>query len=689
VQKLVGRISPRHRAFEERRLCAGAGPPQAPVLFGAVAINEWAVAAEIKSSWDSVIASDLAMRGLNTRVEDQSEAAGQKRSDLTLRRAADTLAVGELRLPDHHLADPWLPENIKNARDKALAAGANWAFTSDCNTFLLIDVHAAGEGPSLVVAIKEIGHHADREEIDRRLDDVKAEWRDLLLEMLPTFLGIAVPVRLPDDERFIRLLRGSLRRPIREMADSLDRKRSTDTAFASALIQWMVADQGWPHDQTKWAEEVQRTASLSAYVFTTRLLFYEALRRAEPELSPLSIAHGTPAVAARGAVSGYFQDARNKSRDYETLFVWDRACEYALIDDSVVEGWCRLIDQLNEFDLTKMDYDVVGRIFERLIEPYERYRYGQHYTVPDIVDLMLSFAIPDGEGALADMASGGGTFLVRAYARKRALQPSATHQQLLAEIYGNDISEFAASLATLNLAIRDLSFTANYPRVARRSFFSVEPGQPFMTIPDPNGEPEDVTLPSLRAFVCNPPYVRVQEIPPSLRLEATAILGQMAPGPPIPTGVNRNANYHLYFWFHGAQFLSDDGYLVFITSTEWMDSDYGAALQEWLLRHFKLIAVVDSFAEPWFSEARVKTAVTIAKRCPDREEREANTVRFVRLRRPLISLYGSHSDPVEHFASVDALRDRILGLEGTRGSCSDLQWRTISQRELWKLGLRN
>ena len=55
-----------------------------------------------------------------------------------------------------------------------------------------------------------------------------------------------------------------------------------------------------------------------------------------------------------------------------------------------------------------------------------------------------------------DPACGSGSFLVRAYHRKAHLNPGAAHQDRIAEIYGTDVSFFAAHLATLNLASRDI-----------------------------------------------------------------------------------------------------------------------------------------------------------------------------------------------------------------------------------------
>ena len=47
---------------------------------------------------------------------------------------------------------------------------------------------------------------------------------------------------------------------------------------------------------------------------------------------------------------------------------------------------------------------------------------------------------------MLDPACGGGTFLVRAYVRKRELAANRKHRDLLSDIYGVDVSQFAAHL---------------------------------------------------------------------------------------------------------------------------------------------------------------------------------------------------------------------------------------------------
>jgi len=572
--------------------------------------------------------------------------------------------------------------------------GSRWAFTSDAKVLLLIDVQR--EGPILTRIVHQIKLEPfeRRAEIDSTtfLKRVQKSWEGAIRELAPIVTELAPAPGMAMDELFISAMRALLSAPASAIREAINQRRAVDTAFERAFVEWMVDDQGWTHDPAKWEAEVLLAARLTTYVFATRLLFYEALRRSQPLLHPLAIPATARAAVTAATVRAYFQDARDQSGDYQTLFVWDQIAEYALLSDACTPLWARVIDELNVFDVSRVGYDILGKLFERLIEPSERYYWGQHYTMPDVVDLMLSFALPDGTGALLDPAAGGGTFLVRGYVRKRVLTPALSHQQLLTELFGIDVSGFAATIATVNLAVRQLEFSDNYPRIAPRSFFRVEPGVDVLQIPGPptialGDRPiNPVAIGQVRAVVTNPPYIRLHALGPERQLEAQRVLNRMG-GVPTPRQLHGLSNYHVYFWLHGAQFLAPGGRLVFITSGEWMDSDYGVALQDWLLRNFCIEAFIESAKEAWFSEARVGTVVTVARLCRDDAERAANLVRFVWLRKRLHEFYDDTADDAIHIASVDALRDRILSLVG-QGEGDDMNWTTISQRELLELGSR-
>ncbi len=178
-----------------------------------------------------------------------------------------------------------------------------------------------------------------------------------------------------------------------------------------------------------------------------------------------------------------------------------------------------MINQIHEFDFSKLDYEIIGNIFERLISPDERHKYGQYYTRAEVVDLINSFSIRTGSESVIDPACGGGTFLVRAYVRKRELAPSRTHEQMLGDLYGIDISPFACHLTTINLATRDLIQDENYPRIARTDFFDVHAKGRFLSLPSHTRskglgklQHRKKEIPALDAVIGNPPYVRQEDI---------------------------------------------------------------------------------------------------------------------------------------------------------------------------------
>lgn len=229
----------------------------------------------------------------------------------------------------------------------------------------------------------------------------------MLTELVPVLRG-SPPPPIEPDELFIESLRALLAAPVAAIRDEIAVRKDSDGKFRDSLIEWMVDQQGWAYSLDTFDEEIARVASVSAYVFTTRLLFYEALRRAQPDLGPMTLGTSTDPRIASLVVGDLFEEAKRISGDYQTVFTIDEVSTYALLSGAAVEGWHRVLDHLGQFQLDAVGYDVLGRLFERFIDPAERYQWGQHYTSPDVVDLMLSLAIPAGTGTILDPASGDG-----------------------------------------------------------------------------------------------------------------------------------------------------------------------------------------------------------------------------------------------------------------------------------------
>ncbi|MBM4019589.1 MAG: hypothetical protein FJ288_14930, partial [Planctomycetes bacterium] len=390
-----------------------------------------------------------------------------------------------------------------------------------------------------------------------------------------------------------------------------------------------------------------------------------------------------------------------------------------------VQGWHGFFASLHQYDFREIPSDILGRIFQKLISPEERQRFGQFFTQDDIIDVINAFCIRRAGDTVLDPACGSGSFLVRAYHRKAWLSEQAeggrrhfdhgkTHQGLLREIFGCDIALFPAHLATLNLAARQITQEENYPQVARANFFDAAadrddfcrvPG-PRLSAPDGGAayEMRPVALPELDAVVGNPPYVRQEMVPRlgQVRLGAGESresfearcrqtkehMADMCAAAWPHLRLSGRSDLHCYFWPVATALLREGGWFGFLTSASWLDVEYGFALQDWILRNFRLVAVIESVDEPWFEDARVKTAATILERCADPQARDANLVKFVRLEKPLAEILGPRARGDEAARQEAAVRLREL-IQKTRADYRDDRLRIIAvpQRRLWEEGV--
>lgn len=672
-------------------------------------MNEWGFTGEVKSWIDQIVKFNPELPFAGARVEDVGKGS-QKRRDLTLiDRNGDAILTGEVKLPDApDGASPYRAEVVKDAQQKALRAGVKFFFTWNVNECVLWETATAGAGLKdrayerwTVVALTNRA----------QLEATPVQAR--LYEWLVTFLHAAARIlksgkvggdRTPD-VKFVEALEAALTVPIQHTHDALAKRYVSNHSFKRDLDQWMVS-LGWTvvSDADGLHELLGRAAQFGCYLFVNKLVFHEALlKKYGQTMAPLN----APPDISTGdelqmRLQHFFAEAKQITGDYETIFgddPRDMGRRIPFYADAAVQGWRSLIDQIHEFDFSKLDYEVVGSIFERLIGPEERHKYGQFYTRVEVVDLINSFCIRAGDATVLDPACGGGTFLVRAYARKKVLAENRNHRDLLTDIYGTDVSQFAAHLTTMNLATRDLVEDENYPRVGRSDFFDVLPATPFVKLPHKlktqglGTQYHDIAIPPLDAVIGNPPYVRQEDIPKAQTKpkdggpEAgtkefySLRIAQMAraklPG---------RSDLHCYFWPHAATFLKPQGMLGFITSSQWLDVEYGFHLQRWLLQNFEILAVLESPVEPWFVGARVATTVTIARRCDDHAARQANTVRFIQLRRPLAELLEHDGTTLGTMLAADALRDEILQLT-TDVNHHRYRARMVKQGQLWQDGV--
>ncbi|MBI4824331.1 MAG: SAM-dependent DNA methyltransferase [Nitrospirae bacterium] len=587
------------------------------------------------------------------RAEVETKGADAKYPDFVLYKSpqsTDTLLVAEFKQP---YFDPYDYKELKEpAWEKANRRKARYFVTSNFKKLIWYkteEVNRMADETTQIAGIYDLSVIEDLNTIDEprfKTAIVKGIER-FLSDLVEVYTGRKPEPLLPVDELLIQKLRGKNDRLSRFYKNIIRDKFHKDPAFAKKLSNWF-SEQQWSFAGQD--VDFEKAARQSAYLLINKILFYQTLKAKQPRLSSLVIPDDlTAGGQIQKQLQGYFSYI-TENIDYETIYDTDFIDQIAFPDQKeVVEEIKSLIKIIGEHDFSKLGYDIIGRIFERLIPHEERHNLGQYFTSPDVVDLILKFCIRHEDDKVIDPSCGAGTFLVRAYKHKQLLNSRLTHQEVLEDLWGIDIAKFPAHLATINLAINDLKVDKNYPNIAHEDFFNL-PVAPVggMQITERfrrirahalGREQKEITYP--RWFDCvvgNPPYTRQEEI--------TEITGEESYKEALIkkalyyarrklADISKRAGIHAYFFVHGTKFLKEGGRFGFIVSDSWLDTDYGKGLQELFLKNYKITAIISSKVERWFEDADINTCIIILEKCKDLKERDENLVRFVYLKKPL------------------------------------------------------
>jgi hypothetical protein len=436
-------------------------------------------------------------------------------------------------------------------------------------------------------------------------------------------------------------------------------------------------------------------ARQSVYSLITKIIFYLTVRREFTDLPDL-----------------YINDDPDLERSLKTAFAhaqekdWQAVFEESEIEQLGIPKSCYndlrdFFSELRVYHFGQLPEDVIGELFEDIIDPVKRHSLGQYFTNENLVDFILGFAVNDANGFYADTTCGSGTFLIRIYDRLKYLSRKLSHHELLNKIWGFDIAKFPAELATINLFKQDVSNFENFPRVIRSDIFKVNHGDAF-EFPPPYARKDfkkvTVTLPEFTSIVGNFPFIRqeiIEKYEKGYKLYLTNVLAKdyflTYPGLFVTNNVKEGnidhlkkldpvqfakeinryvekgniqlklsgqADIYTYIYIHTATLLGNNGQFAVITSNSWLDVSYGSVLKEFFLDHFKVKAIIGSWAEPWFEDAAVNTIITVLEKEENKNERDNNVTRFVKLKKKfteLIPYQDLNLESVKRWQCIDQL----------------------------------
>ena len=663
--------------------------------------NEWNFAAIAAARITELLrAPQLASSQLGHSEPELSELRGARRLDLVIfdrRTPTQPLVTAELKTP--WSADgrtPYAARLVEGAHSKASRVGARYFITWNIRRLVVWKTDEPGVAlDQRVVYDNEVVNTPVLSEHDLDDSDVRSAL-DTGLQAVLHFLSSALagtpePSFLPLDRLFISRLESALDYPVETTVRSLT-ERLSNASFRTRCERWMRENQGWIVSRATQSENIERAARFTSYVLVNRLCFYNTLKR-KYALPRLTVANNiSTGQMLERRLRAAFNDAKRFTGDYETVFDEDFGDSIPFLSNEGVSGWRALIRSLDRYDFATLPLDIVGSMYEQLISPEERHRYGQHYTQPAVVDLINAFALRHPDAKVLDPACGGGTFLVRAYARKQYLDPSQTHADLLDTLLGCDILKYACHLSVINLAVRDLIDDDNFPRVRFGDFLRFEPGKQFFEQPvrlQAGGLVTDHKSIALESASCdavvgNPPYISARVMTSGERADYLAVASREWPD----HSWSASSDIYCYFWTHAARFVREGGVLALITQAAWLDVEYGVSVQEWMLRNFRIVAVLESEVEPWFTDARVATAVTVLIRENDRGARDRNAVKFVQFRRRIAELAASCATEAERHSFADHLRDALLAADADTDEDA-YRIRCVAQQALLDIGTSN
>jgi len=615
-------------------------------------------------------------------------------------RSKKVLCVIEAKRPSFNVYNE--DELINPAKTKANKRKAKYFGTTNFKKLIWFDAFKVNANLPEEEQIIDI---IDLSAIDNLNDIEKSRYKEPIKRNITQFLqklyevstGKKSTPKLPIDERLVQRLHEIIRVLSDDYSEIIYEKYYGDKTFKKDIKKWF-REQNW--NFAPQPKEFDKIARQTAYLLINKILFYELLQVKRPkELDPLDI----PETLKMGSSLRSLLESRFKhvfkEIDYETIFTTDFIDIIAFPDSiKVVNEIKTFMNILRRYNFGKLGYDIIGRIFERLIPTEERHKMGQYFTKSEVVDLILNFCLIHEDDDLLDPSCGAGTFLKRAYQHKKLMNNRITHEKNISTLWGNDIAKFPATLATINLAISDLAIDKNYPNIIQEDFFALMVENDGINLEKwrkkraktLSKEKHEITYPRFfKAIIGNPPYTRQEEIPETGVKKSKLIEDALNFEDKPIAKISKRAGIYAYFFVHGTKFLIEDGYFGFIVSNSWLDVDYGKGLQEFFLENYKIITIIESKVERWFKDADINTCIVILQKCSNKKERENNLVRFAYLKKPLSEFIPpageSWDEEINRRNCIDQLKNTILA-QNKFYENDDLRIYPISQKKLWNEG---
>jgi len=366
--------------------------------------------------------------------------------------------------------------------------------------------------------------------------------------------------------------------------------------------------------EAKSTELKLATYRVAAYIVISQLMFYNIIQKEAPTVKLpriLKIEHPSN-------LTDFFRRVMDEI-GFRIIFRMDVASKLPIESKRVLNDF---IHSFSDLQLDKVfKWDLLGRIFQRLIPLTLRRRIAAFYTLPEPAKLLAYLAIDKKDLVVGDIACGSGTLLVHSYNRLKNLGNNS-HKKLLQQLWGSDISAFSCELAAINLAIQSpFEFTEECNIIHEDafklkpdkliSFFSsnISSREESLMIRGSLNEKESekaVKIPYFDVLISNPPFTRGKRITRKYRDFLYRIM---------PTQIELDKiGIHACFLLYATKLLKKNGTLAFILPNSVTFAQAVKSVIKEFQKVFSVKYLIRSEADIAFSDSELQEIMLIAQK---------------------------------------------------------------------------
>ena len=498
---------------------------------------------------------------------------------------------------------------------------------------------------------------------------LKERTEEILHDLDSLYCNGALKPALDISKNIISAVREASTIIIPQFQEAIIQEKGSNRAFRDEFNKWKIYESSTlkilesSSRKKEYVIPEQVLAKFTFYNLIGKTIFYLTLcENLSGELEPITFDENE---SGKDLLNSYFDKA--KKIDYQAIFrpYFTDSIEYSVLVDKAIYA---LLEVLTTFDFKVLPTEVIGHILENLVPDDEKQKFGQYFTNEVLAKLVAFPVVKTNKDVLFDPTCGTGTFLSSFYEILQALG-TKEHEELLRQIWGNDVSHFPAILSVINLYKQNVIATNNFPRVMRNDFFNLEVGEKVV-FPDSHDHNKhiDVPIPTFDGIASSFPFIQQEDIPNeklSAFFREQFQSGQQAFLKDKTFKINERSDYFTYCIYNADKFLKPDGCLSAITSNAWLGKEYGFQFKKFLLDNFHIRYVVKSNAEHWFKDSQVSTIYFVLDKMQSCEP-----TRFITLNRKLSELFVTESKSEQ----IQQIEDFYSDID----NCSD------SHNELWE-----